>query len=167
MWLPSYVYYVICPRALKLVDYFSARLRDEFAKELALRGPDAEASRNSPQIEMKVLSSRTIAAASDSQEPKEETIASVTLTDPRSGLVVGTAICIGLASSSGVPDRTRTHPHAPSPRPRPRKLAGGLVPAQLLSSRAGKRALRAAGSRFRQNCSRSLAQTGVLAGARS
>jgi hypothetical protein len=146
VWSPSYLYYVVCPRSQDFVDYFPARLREEFVKEGLRLGKDGE----SPLIELEILARRPIASVSTSLGTTEETIGSVTLRDPENGLVVGTAICIGLTSSSAVKDRTSTTTLAQTRRTPWRRPARGMVPARSSWSHAGKSALWAGGWRLRQ-----------------
>jgi len=145
MWSPSYLYYVVCPRTSTFMDYFPAMLRENLAREGRRLGPDRETPRRAPMIEVKVLACRPITSVSDLLGPTEQTIASVTLTDPESGLVVHTGICIGLTSSSVVQDRSRTNMPAPTPRTPLRRPARGVAPAKVSSSHAGKRASWAGG----------------------
>ena len=109
------------------MDYVLAKLREELVREGLRLGKDGE----SPLIEVKVLACWPIAFVSTSLGPTEETIASVTLKDPESGLVVGTAICIGRTSSSVVQDRSRTNMPAPTPRTPLRRPAKGVAPAKV------------------------------------
>ena len=139
MWSPSYLYYVVCPRTSKFMDYLPGRLREDFAKDGMRPGPDGELPRRTPLVEVKVLACRAIAPAGRSLERTEETTASVTLTDPQSGLVVGTAICIGLTSSPVLRDRSHTRMPAPAPRTSLRWSTRGVAPAKISSSCAGRR----------------------------
>ena len=153
MWLQNDLYYVVCPRTARFMDYFPAMLREDLAREILRLGPDGQTPRKAPLIEVKILGCRSIGSVSDLLGPAAETIASVTLKDPASGLVVGTAICIGLTASSVVEDRSRTNMLAPAPRTPLRRPARGVARAAVSSSPAGKRAVWAGGARFNQGCS--------------
>ena len=147
MWLPSCLYYVVCPRTSKFMDYVPAMLREDLAREGTWLVTDGEMPLRTPLIEVTVLACRSIASVGGVLGPTEETIASVTLKDPQSGLVVGTAICIGLTSSSVMQDNSGTNLPAPTPRTRSRRPARGMARAKVSVSHAGKRALWADDSR--------------------
>jgi hypothetical protein len=138
MWSPSYLYYVVGPRTAEFMDYFPAQLREDLAREDMRLGPHVGTPRELPLFEVKVLSHRPIASVNTSARPVEETTASVTFTNPHSGLVIGTAICIGLTSLPAVQDCSALSIPAPILRASTRKPADGLARATLSSRCVGK-----------------------------
>lgn len=161
MWSPSFLYYVVCPRATKFLDYFPAMLRRILATETfgaGLRGPQAE----TPTVEVTVLTCRSASAGGMSLATTEETVASVTLTDPSSGRVVANGICIGTSSAVLERPRPRLRLHAAAP---PRRLRGPALMASSgrMSRHAAHVALWAGDSGFRRGCCGRQQRTGLTA----
>lgn len=149
MWPPSDLFYVVCPRNSKFMDYFPAMLCGDLAKERLRIDPEGKTTQSPPRIEVTGLTCRPIASANSSRGATEETIASVTLKDPESGLVIGTAICIGLTSSSVAAGPSRGKAPAPTPRRPWQRPAASVASAKVSAGYAGKRAVSwAGGSRF-------------------
>jgi len=125
MWLPTDLFYVVCPPNSKFVDYFPAMLCGDLAKERLRIDPEGLTPENPPLIEVTVLARRRIASAGASLGATEETIARVTLRDPESGLIVGTATCIGIASAPSSARRScRRTPVSTLRRPWQRPASG-------------------------------------------
>jgi len=140
MWLPSYMYYLVCPRASKFADCIPAMLHEDLEREGMRLDPDGTMPRKTPLIEIKVLTCRRIASVSKSLGATQETIASITLKDPDSGLAVGTAICIGLTSPSLVRGRSRMNRPVPVARPLFRGPSNGLATTNAAPNHASKQA---------------------------
>ena len=159
MWLPSYLSYVVCPRSANFMDYLPTMLREELAREGVRLSLDGKMPRKMPLIEVNILTRRPIASTSVSLGPMEETIASVTLKDPQSGLAIGTTICIGLSSLSVAQSRSRKKMSASTPRAPWRKSAQSVVCAKAPSVLTGKRCLWANSSILQQGCSEHLSHS--------
>lgn len=153
MWLPSYLYYVVCPRTVNFMDYLPTMLREEFARENLRLSLAGKSPQETPLIEVNILTRRPMASASVSLGPMEETIASATLKDPQSGLAVGTAICIGLSSLSAVQSRSHKKISISTPRTPWRKSTKNVVCAKVSSVSSGKRCLWANSFALQQGCS--------------
>jgi hypothetical protein len=147
MWSPSYLFYVVCPRNAKFLDYFPAMLCGDLARERLRIDPEGKTPENPPMIEVTGLTCRPIASAGALLGATEETIASVTLRDPESGLVVGTAICIGIPSASSVPDRSGRRVPASTPRRPWQRPASGVPSVEISASYIGERAAWAGASK--------------------
>lgn len=144
MWLRKYLYYVVCPRSSKFADCFPAMLQHELAIENRRLRRHGKPPIKAPLVEIKMIASRLIGAISASLGPTEETTASVTLTDPESGIVVGTAICIGLASA--MPQCTCAAAPERTPSIHLRRRAWHPAAAGVSANRAGRQAVWTNGS---------------------